>query len=181
MRKIFLCIVTYLPVNEQGIGEAETVKAFITDTTALVSIMWASNETGMINPIEEIGKICKEKGVLFHSDAVQAIGKIRVDLQSVDVDFVSMSAHKFHGTKGIGALYIKDYPALTPMMHGGEHMGGRRSGTLNVPFIVGMGKAVELATSNMQETMDKIRAKRDRLEDALVELSDTFVVGDRDV
>ncbi|HIP20700.1 MAG TPA: cysteine desulfurase, NifS family [Sulfurimonas sp.] len=171
--------VTYLPVNEQGVVEAHTVKSFITDKTALVSIMWASNETGMINPIDEIGQICKEKGVLFHSDAVQAVGKIPVDLQVTHVDFISFSAHKFHGPKGVGALYIKNSQALSPMLHGGEHMGGRRSGTLNVPFIVGMGEAMELATKDIQATMSKIRAKRDRLEDALVELHDTFVVGDR--
>ena len=172
--------VTYLPVNEQGVVEAHTVKSFITDKTALVSIMWASNETGMIFPIKEVGEICKEKGVLFHSDGVQAVGKIPVDLQAVHVDFVSMSAHKFHGPKGVGALYIKDSQPLTPLLHGGEHMGGRRSGTLNVPFIVAMGKAIELATTNMEEKMASIRAKRDRLEDALLELSDTFVIGDRD-
>ncbi|CAI6143923.1 MAG: Cysteine desulfurase IscS [uncultured Sulfurimonas sp.] len=171
--------VTYLPVNEQGVVEVHTVKSFITDKTALVSIMWASNETGMINPIEEIGKICKEKGVLFHSDAVQAVGKIPVDLQAIHVDFISFSAHKFHGPKGIGALYIKNSQALSPLLHGGEHMGGRRSGTLNVPFIVGMGEAMELATKNIQATMSKIRAKRDRLEDAISELHDTFVVGER--
>ncbi|WP_324171674.1 NifS family cysteine desulfurase [Sulfurimonas sp.] len=171
--------VTYLPVNDQGIVEAQTVKGFITDKTALVSIMWASNETGMLFPIKEIGEICKEKGVLFHSDAVQAIGKIRVDLQATNIDFVSMSAHKFHGPKGVGALYIKDSQALTPLLHGGEHMGGRRSGTLNVPLIVGMGEAIELATKDIEITGAKIREKRDRLEDALLELSDTFVVGDR--
>jgi cysteine desulfurase len=172
--------VTYLPVNDQGVVEANIVKSFITDKTALVSVMWASNETGMINPVKEIGEICKEKGVLFHSDAVQAVGKIPVDLQAVHVDFVSMSAHKFHGPKGIGALYIKDSQALSPLLHGGDQMGGRRSGTLNVPYIVGMGKAIELATSNIEEKMSKIRAKRDRLEDAILELSDTFVVGDRE-
>jgi len=172
--------VTYLPVNEQGVVEAHTVKSFITEKTALVSIMWASNETGMINPIKEIGEICKEKGVRFHTDGVQAIGKIPVDLQDVHVDFLSFSAHKFHGPKGIGGLYIKNSQALTPLLHGGEQMGGRRSGTLNVPYIIGMGKALELATQNIEETMEKIRAKRDRLEDALLELSDTFTVGDRD-
>lgn len=172
--------VTYLPVNSQGVVEPHVVKSFITDKTALVSVMWASNETGMINPIKEIGEICKEKGVLFHSDGVQAIGKIPVDLQDVHVDFVSMSAHKFHGPKGIGALYIKNSQPLSPLLHGGEHMGGRRSGTLNVPYIVAMGKAIELATTNLKEKMASIRAKRDRLEDALLELSDTFVVGDRE-
>jgi len=171
--------VTYLPVNENGIVEPHTVKSFITEKTALVSIMWASNETGSIFPIKEIGEICKEKGVLFHSDAVQAVGKIPVDLQEVHIDFVSMSAHKFHGPKGIGALYIKNSQELTPLLHGGEHMGGRRSGTLNVPFIVGMGLAMELATTNMQATIATISAKRNRLEDALLELSETFVVGDR--
>jgi len=172
--------VTYLPVNEEGVVEAHTVKSFITEKTALVSIMWASNETGMINPIKEIGEICKEKGVRFHSDAVQAVGKIPVNLQDVHVDFLSFSAHKFHGPKGVGGLYIKDSQALSPLMHGGEHMGGRRSGTLNVPYIVGMGLAMELATKDIENTMAKIRQKRDRLEDALVELSDTFVVGNRD-
>ena len=171
--------VTYLPVNEQGVVEAHTVKSFITDKTALVSVMWASNETGAIFPIREIGDICKEKGVLFHSDAVQAVGKIPVNLQATHVDFVSMSAHKFHGPKGIGALYIKDSQALTPLLHGGEHMGGRRSGTLNVPFIIGMGEAMELATTGLHEKMASISAKRDRLEDAILALSETFVVGDR--
>ena len=172
--------VTYLPVNENGIVEAHTVKSFITEKTALVSIMWANNETGMIFPIKEIGEICKAKGVLFHSDGVQAVGKIPVDLQDVHVDFVSMSAHKFHGPKGVGALYIKNSQKLTPLLHGGSQMGGRRSGTLNVPYIIGMGKAIELATTNIEEKMATIRAKRDRLEDALLELSETLVVGSKD-
>ena len=172
--------VTYLPVNDQGIVEAHTVKSFITEKTALVSVMWANNETGMIFPIKEIGEICREKGVLFHTDAVQAVGKIPVDMQDVHVDFMSMSAHKFHGPKGMGALYIKDSEKLTPLLHGGEHMGGRRSGTLNVPGIVGMGKAIELATQDIEAKMASIRAKRDRLEDALLStIPDTFTVGDR--
>jgi len=173
--------VTYLPVNEEGIVEPHVVKSFITNKTALVSVMWASNETGMIFPIKEIGEICKANNVLFHSDGVQAVGKIPVDLQDVHVDFVSMSAHKFHGPKGIGALYIKNSQPLSPLLHGGEQMGHRRSGTLNVPYIVAMGKAIELATTNIEEKMASIRAKRDRLEDALLEMiPDTFVVGSRD-
>jgi cysteine desulfurase len=173
--------VTYLPVNEQGIVEAHTVKSFITEKTALVSVMWANNETGMIFPIKEIGEICKEKGVLFHSDGVQAVGKIPVDMQAVNVDFMSMSAHKFHGPKGIGALYIKNSQPLSPLMHGGEHMGGRRSGTLNVPYIIGMGEALAIATQDIETKMSDIRAKRDRLEDALLEaIPETFTVGDRD-
>ena len=171
--------VTYLPVNDQGIVEAHTVKSFITENTALVSIMWANNETGMIFPIEEIGAICKEKGVLFHTDGVQVVGKVPVDMQSVNVDFMSMSAHKFHGPKGIGALYIKNSQALSPLLHGGEHMGGRRSGTLNVPYIIGMGEAMELATKNISQTSFPISEKRDRLEDALLALDDVFVVGER--
>ncbi len=172
--------VTYLPVNDQGIVEAHTVKAFITEKTALVSIMWANNETGMIFPIKEIGEICREKGVLFHTDGVQAVGKIPVNMEEVHVDFMSMSAHKFHGPKGIGALYIKNSQHLTPLLHGGEHMGGRRSGTLNVPYIVGMGQALEMATTNMEEKISMIAAKRNRLEDALLgALEDVMVVGDR--
>ncbi|MBD3809485.1 MAG: cysteine desulfurase, NifS family [Sulfuricurvum sp.] len=173
--------VTYLPVNDQGIVEAHTLRSFITEKTALVSVMWANNETGMIFPIKEIGQICKERGILFHTDAVQAVGKIPVDMHDVHVDFMSMSAHKFHGPKGIGALYIRNSQALTPLLHGGEQMGGRRSGTLNVPYIVGMGKAIELATENIEEKMESIRAKRDRLEDALLaELEDVMVVGNRE-
>ncbi len=172
--------VTYLPVNEQGVVDAKTVKSFITENTALVSVMWASNETGSIFPIKEISEVCQEKAVLFHTDAVQAVGKIPVDLQDIKVDFLSMSAHKFHGPKGIGALYIRNSRKLTPLLHGGEHMGGRRSGTLNVPYIVGMGKAIELATTNIEEKMASISAKRNRLEDAILELSETFVVGDRE-
>jgi cysteine desulfurase len=172
--------VTYIPVNEEGTVEPHVVKSFITNKTALVSIMWASNETGMINPIKEIGEICKTNNVLFHSDAVQAVGKIPVDVQDVHVDFLSMSAHKFHGPKGIGALYIKNSQPLSPLLHGGEQMGGRRSGTLNVPYIVGMGKAIEMATTNIEQTMASIRAKRDRLEDELLKLSDTFTVGSRE-
>jgi cysteine desulfurase len=173
--------VTYLPVNEQGIIEAHSIRSFITEKTALVSVMWANNETGMIFPIKEIGEICREKGVLFHSDAVQAVGKIPVDVRDVYVDFLSMSAHKFHGPKGIGALYIRNSQDLSPLLSGGEHMGGRRSGTLNVPYIVGMGRALELATENIGEKMAAIRAKRDRLEDALLAaIPDTFTVGERD-
>ena len=133
--------VTYLPVNTDGVIELEDLKNAITDKTALVSIMWANNETGMLFPIEEIGAICKERGVLFHTDAVQAVGKIPVDVKKANVDFLSFSAHKFHGPKGVGGLYIKGGQQLTPLFHGGEHMGGRRSGTLNVAGIVGMGKS----------------------------------------
>ncbi len=172
--------VTYLPVNSEGVIEIDDLKSVIEEKTALVSIMWANNETGMIFPVKEIAKICKERGVLFHSDAVQAIGKIKVDVQKVEVDFLSFSAHKFHGPKGVGGLYIRDSKALTPLLHGGEHMGGRRSGTLNVAGIVGMGKAMELADKYMDYEYKEVRRLRDKLEDAILQIPDTFVVGKKE-
>lgn len=171
--------VTYLPINKEGTISADQVKEAITPKTALVSIMWANNETGLIFPIEEIGAICKEAGVLFHTDAVQAIGKIPVDVMKANVDFLSFSAHKFHGPKGIGALYIRSGVELTPLLHGGEHMRGRRSGTLNVPYIVGMGEAMKLATEGLDYEYKVVARLRDKLEDALLKIDDVFVVGDR--
>lgn len=171
--------VTYLPINAQGTITANQVKEAITDKTALVSVMWANNETGLIFPIEQIGQICKEKGVLLHSDGVQAIGKIPVDVQLAQVDLLSFSAHKFHGPKGIGGLYIRSGVELTPLFHGGEHMRGRRSGTLNVPYIIGMGEAMRLAVENLTYEKEVVGGLRDRLEDALLEIKDVFVIGDR--
>lgn len=172
--------VTYLPVNSDGVINVEDLKNAITDKTALVSIMWANNETGMIFPIEEIGAICKERGVLFHTDAVQAIGKIPVDVQKAHVDFLSFSAHKFHGPKGVGGLCIRNGQTLSPFFHGGEHMGGRRSGTLNVAGIVGMGKAMELAVEALDFEKSNVRRLRDKLEDALLQIPETFVVGTKE-
>ena len=142
--------------------------------------MWANNETGLIFPIEEIGALCKEKDVLFHTDAVQAIGKIPVDVQKAQVDFLSFSAHKFHGPKGVGGLYIRKNVELTPLLHGGEHMRGRRSGTLNVPYIVGMGEAMRLAHQFLDFELTEVRRLRDKLEDALLSIPDVFVVGTRE-
>lgn len=172
--------VTYLPINDQGTISAEQVREAITEKTALVSVMWANNETGMIFPIEEIGEICRERGILFHTDAVQAIGKIPVDVQKAKVDLLSFSAHKFHGPKGVGALYIRKGVELTPLFHGGEHMSGRRSGTLNVAGIVGMGEAMRLAVQYLDFEKSNVRRLRDRLENALLELPDVFVVGSRE-
>jgi cysteine desulfurase len=172
--------VTYLPVNEKGVIEVNTLKDFITDETALITVMWANNETGMLFPVKEVGEICKEQGILFHSDATQAIGKVPVDVQDVHIDFMSFSAHKFHGPKGVGGLFIKDGQPLTSLFHGGEHMGGRRSGTLNVPGIVGMGEAMELAVENLDFEKNNVRKLRDKLEDALLEIPDTFVVGTKE-
>jgi len=174
------CKVTYLPINHEGIVEAHTVRDFITDKTALVSIMWANNETGAIFPVQEIGEICAEKGVLFHTDAVQAIGKVPVDVQSFNVDYLTMSAHKFHGPKGVGALYIKKGRELKPLLHGGSQMGGYRSGTLNVPGIIGMGKAMELASDALDFEMHDIRELRDDFEEELLKIPDTFVVTPRE-
>jgi len=173
------CKVTYLPINHEGIVEAHTVRDFITDKTALVSIMWANNETGAIFPVQEIGDICEEKGVLFHTDAVQAIGKTPVDVQSFNVDYLTISAHKFHGPKGVGALYMKKGRELTPLLHGGSQMGGYRSGTLNVAGIVGMGKAMEQAIDALDFEMTEIREMRDDFEDELLKIPDTFVVTPR--
>lgn len=171
--------ITRLPINHEGVITAQQVSEAITDKTALVSIMWANNETGLIFPIKEIGKICKEKGILFHTDAVQAIGKIPVCVQEANVDFLSFSAHKFHGPKGIGGLYIREGVALSPLLHGGEHMRGRRSGTLNVPYIIGMGEAMKLAVEFLDFENSIVKKLRDSLENALTQIPDVFVVGNK--
>ena len=173
------CKVTYLPINHEGIVDAQAVRDNITDKTALVSVMWANNETGAIFPVEEIGDICEEHGVLFHTDAVQAIGKLPVNVQSFNVDYLTFSAHKFHGPKGVGALYIKKGKELMPLLHGGAQMGGYRSGTLNVAGIVGMGKAIESAVEALDFEMTSIRQMRDDFEDELLKIEDTFVVTPR--
>lgn len=174
--------VTYLPVNEDGILEANDVKNSIKETTALVSIMWANNETGKIFPIKEIGTICKGAGVAFHTDATQAIGKVKVDVQDTNVDYLSFSAHKFHGPKGVGGLYVRKNYALTPLLHGGEQMGGLRAGTVDVASMVGMGLAMHLATSQMALAYEEnhVRKLRDRLETAILELPETLVIGGKD-
>ncbi len=169
--------ITRIPVSKNAGIDAQAVKDAITDSTLLVSIMWANNETGVIFPIEQIGAICKEKGVLFHTDAVQAIGKIPVDVQKAGVDLLSFSAHKFHGPKGVGGLYIRENVELTPLLHGGEQMQGRRSGTLNVPYIIGMGKAMELAKNALSIESTKVRELRDKLEGALLKHDDVLIIG----
>ncbi len=174
------CRVTYLPINSAGLIEAQSVRDNITDKTALVSVMWANNETGAIFPVEEIGEICAEKRVLFHTDAVQAVGKLPIDVQSFNVDYLTMSAHKFHGPKGVGALYMKKGKELMPLLHGGAQMGGYRSGTLNVPGIIGMGKAMEQAVDALDFEMSDIREMRDAFEDELLKIEDTFVVTPRE-
>ncbi|MBU5440202.1 cysteine desulfurase NifS [Tissierella sp. MSJ-40] len=155
--------VTYLDVDEYGVVDLEQLKNSITDKTILISIMFANNEIGTIQPIEEIGKIAKEKKVYFHTDAVQAIGNIRIDVKKLNIDLLSMSAHKFYGPKGIGALYIRQGVKIDPLISGGGQERNRRAGTENVPGIVGMGKAIELAYENFEEHNIKLLNLRERL------------------
>ncbi|EPE6972107.1 NifS family cysteine desulfurase [Campylobacter upsaliensis] len=168
-----------LPVNSEGVSSVEHLREVISDKTALVSVMWANNETGMIFPIKEMAELSHEFGALFHTDATQAVGKIKVDFRESGVDFASFSAHKFHGPKGVGGLFIKKGLKLTPLLHGGEHMRGRRSGTLNVPYIVAMAEALRIANSMLNFEDSHIRRLRDKLEDAVLSIEDTSVVGDR--
>ncbi|UTJ07898.1 NifS family cysteine desulfurase [Arcobacter roscoffensis] len=174
--------VTYLPVNEQGVLEASAVKEYIKEDTALVSIMWANNETGKIFPIKEIGQICKAAGVPFHTDATQAIGKVKVDVQDTNVDYLTFSAHKFHGPKGVGGTYIRKGYTLTPLLHGGEQMGGLRAGTVDVASMVGMGLAMKLATSPIALAHEEghIKRLRDKLENAILEIPETIVIGGKE-
>lgn len=171
--------VTRLNVDGNGSINLDDLRKAVNEKTALVSIMWANNETGTIFPIKEATAIAHENGALFHTDAVQAIGKIKISVADADVDFLSFSGHKFHAPKGVGALFIKNSQKLSPLLNGGEHMGGRRSGTLNVACIVAMGKALENAVKFMDFENSHVRRLRDKLEDALLEIPDVSVVGDR--
>jgi cysteine desulfurase len=143
--------------------------------------MWANNETGLVFPIRELAALCREKGILFHTDAVQAIGKLPVDVRQVPVDFLSFSAHKFHGPKGVGGLYVRKGAGITPLLHGGEQMGGRRAGTVNVGGLIGMGLAMELAVQSLPFEATEVRRLRDRLEDAILGMEGTSVIGRRDL
>jgi len=173
--------VTYVDVDENGAISAEAMKNAVTEKTILITMMWANNETGMIFPVEEVSKFAKEKGILFHTDAVQAIGKIKIDLSAVDIDYLTFSAHKFHGPKGIGGLYVKKGKELPNLLHGGEQMGGKRAGTLNVAYIVGMGLAMKQAANHVDKMNIDVRRLRDKLEDAIKEIPDTIVVGPREM
>jgi cysteine desulfurase len=155
--------ITYLPVDEYGLVTPEQVAAAITDKTILVSIMFANNEVGTILPIPEIAKVCHEKGVLFHTDAVQAVGHVPVNVKEMGIDMLSLSAHKFHGPKGVGALYLKKGIRLPSYIVGGEQEKGRRAGTENVAGIVGLGAAIELAAANIAESAARMTRLRDKL------------------
>jgi cysteine desulfurase len=160
---------TILPVDRNGLVNPEDVRRAIRPETVLITVMIANNETGTIEPIEAIGKIAAEKGIVFHADAVQAAGKIPIDVEKLGADLLSISAHKFNGPKGVGALYIRKGTPLVPLLYGGHSERDRRPGTEDVAAIAGMGKAAELARTGMQEESERIRRLRDRLELGLLE------------
>jgi cysteine desulfurase len=172
------CRVTYLPVRSDGIIDLDQLKDAFTDGTILVSIMAANNETGVLQPIEEIGKLCRERGVLFHSDAVQALGKVPLDVNRSGLDLASLTAHKLYGPKGCGALYVRSDAAvrLVPLIDGGGHENGLRSGTLNVPGIVGFGKACEIVQNEMPEESCRLAGLRNRLRDSLIGALDQITI-----
>jgi cysteine desulfurase len=155
--------VTYLPVDEYGMVSLEQLKDAITDKTILITIMFANNEIGTIQPIEEIGKIAKQHGIYFHTDAVQAIGNIPIDVNQYNIDLLSLSAHKFYGPKGVGALYVRKGVKLHTFVQGGAQERGRRAGTENIAGIVGLGSAIELAMQELEDYNHKLRVLRDRL------------------
>jgi cysteine desulfurase len=161
--------VTYLDVDKDGLISLDELKSAITPKTILISVMYANNETGVIFPIKEIGQIAKEKGVAFHTDAVQAAGKIKIDVQELNVDLLTISGHKLYGPKGIGALFIKRGTRLVPLMHGGHQERNRRGGTENVAGIVAMGKAAEIAMRDMDKETEHLQALKERLEKGMAE------------
>ncbi|MCK9172054.1 MAG: NifS family cysteine desulfurase [Desulfuromonas sp.] len=173
--------VTYLAPDSRGLVTAESVAEALSDQTALVSVMWANNETGLLQPMKEIAAVCRERGVYLHTDAVQAIGKVPVSVREVPVDFLTFSAHKFHGPKGVGGLYLRKGVVLPPLLHGGEQMGGHRAGTVDVAGLVGMGQAMELAVTALDYENLVVRRLRDKLEDALLRHADVLVIGEREL
>ncbi len=172
--------VTYLDVYENGIVRPEDVKNAIKDTTALVTIMYANNEIGTIQPIAEIGKICREAGVLFHTDAVQAMGNVPINVEEECIDLLSLTGHKFHGPKGCGALYVRRGVRIANLIEGGAQERSKRAGTENVAGIVGLSKALELAVSTMEERAQKLTKMRNRLIDGLLNIERSRLNGDRD-
>ena len=172
--------VTYVPVSDKGLIDPEDVRNAIRDDTALVTIMYANNEIGTIQPIEEIAAICKEKKVIFHTDAVQALGHVDIDVKKQGIDMLSLSGHKIHAQKGIGALYVRKGIVLPNLIHGGAQERNKRAGTENVPAIVGLGVAIETATNNIAERNAVIVPRRNRLIDGILKLPYTRLNGDRD-
>jgi len=172
--------VTYLPVGTDGIIKIEDLEAAITEKTILITVMHANNEIGTIQPIEEIGKIASERKIYFHTDAVQTVGKIPVDVKKMNVDMLSLSSHKLYGPKGIGAIYIKQGVRIEPLLHGGGHERGIRPGTENIPGIVGLGKACSIANVNLEADAQKLTTLRNRLIDGVLESNEkSYLNGDR--
>jgi cysteine desulfurase len=161
--------ITYAPTDKYGIVDVEFIEKSIKKETILITIMHANNEIGTIEPVEEISKIAREKGIYFHTDSVQTVGKIPVSVKKLGVDMLSLSAHKFYGPKGVGAIYIKKGTKIEPYLHGGEQEKGKRAGTYNVPGIIGLGKAAEIAIEEMEEEMKKVKYLRDKLERGIIE------------
>ncbi len=172
--------VTYVPIDEYGYVNPTDVANAIREDTAIVSIMFANNEIGTIQPIEEIAKICHEKKVIFHTDAVQAVGHVDINVKEMGIDMLSMSGHKIHAQKGIGALYVKSGISLPNFIHGGAQERGKRAGTENVPAIMGFAKAMEIACANIPERMTKITERRNRLIDGLLTISKSRLNGGRE-
>lgn len=170
--------VTYLPVYEDGIIRIEDLKDAITDETILISVMHGNNEIGTLQPIEEIGEIARDKGIKFHTDAVQTFGKVEVDVEKLKVDLLSLSSHKINGPKGVGAIYIRKGTRVVPLIHGGGQERGIRAGTENVPGIVGFGKACELAVSKLEEHYEKLSSIRDEIiEKVLATIPEAYLNG----
>jgi len=161
--------VTFLPVDHDGLLKLADLEAAITERTALVSLMWANNETGVLFPVERIAQICQARGALFHCDAVQAVAKVPVDVRQVAVDYLTLSGHKFHAPKGIGALYVRRQRPFTPLIYGGHQERGLRGGTENVALIAGLGVAAELARKRVAEYDATVRRLRDALEQGILE------------
>ncbi len=174
------CEVTYLKPDEKGLHSLSQIQEAVTDSTVLVSIMYVNNELGCIQPVSEIGELCRSKKLLFHVDAAQAVGKLPIDVREENIDLLSISGHKFYGPKGVGALYVRRKPKvkLTPIIHGGGHEQGHRSGTLATHQIVGLGKAAEIAATSLHENYKKIQHLRDRLLSGVAKLQNIKVNGD---
>jgi cysteine desulfurase len=160
--------VTRLMVDADGTLDLDAYREALTEDTAIVSVMWANNETGVLFPVEEMAALAKERGILFHTDAVQAVGKIPINLRESKIDFLSLSGHKLHAPKGVGVLYVRKGTPYVPFLHGGHQEHGRRGGTENVPSIVGLGRACQLAGEMMEEENTRVRALRDKLEQGLM-------------
>ena len=171
--------ITFVPVDRKGMLDVDYLYNSLTDDTAIVSLIWANNETGMIFPIEEISQVVKQKGIVFHTDAVQAVGKVPVDVDKSKVDMLSLSGHKIHAPKGVGALFVRKGTRFSPFLIGGHQEGGRRGGTENVISIIGLGKASELAENNLKEVTTRVRQLRDKLESELLsKIPNVMINGD---